>query len=263
MHRYLVIFVLFLVGSIYAQDAAKKLNDGNEHYNNRRYKLALSNYDDAAKIKPGYITADFNKACAYYKLGMYDEAIKIHDNLMQVVSNKDTFALVSYNNGNCYFKKAFAADSVVKIFNAEIIKRNRNGLIMKPGEEDTLTNKVIATMEYRDTLFIKSIESYKKTLRIKPSDEQARTNLAKAQKILAIKQKQTHDMKKSQQKDVEPTPFAVKIKKQADVLVQKHQFVEADALMEMALKQDKSVEAYKDYMKKIKDVIEINKLKNE
>lgn len=56
-----------------------------------------------------------------------------------------------------------------------------------------------------------------------------------------------------------PSEFAKKIKAQADKLIAQTQYNAAFSLLTDALKKDKTVAAYNDFIKRTKDIVEISK----
>lgn len=102
-----------------------------------------------------------------------------------------------------------------------------------------------------------SIESYKNALRNNPTDSDIKYNLSYAQKLK--QQQQEQENKDQEQKNQEPSEFAKKLKEQADQLVNQFQFEEAYNLMVDGMQQDQTVAYYKDFIKRIEDVVKIDK----
>lgn len=110
----------------------------------------------------------------------------------------------------------------------------------------------VGNAQLKEKEYSKAIESYKKSLRNNPSDEETRYNLAFAREKL--KQKQEDDKKNN---PPPPSEYAKRMKKQSDKLLETYQFDKALELLEGALEKDPTVANYKDFMKKIESVIEI------
>ena len=110
----------------------------------------------------------------------------------------------------------------------------------------------IGNAQLKEKEYSKAIESYKKSLRNNPSDEETRYNLGFAREKL--KQEQEDDKKNN---PPPPSEYAKRMKKQADKLLESYQFKKTLELLEGALEKDPTVANYKDFMKKVESVIEI------
>lgn len=110
----------------------------------------------------------------------------------------------------------------------------------------------IGNAQLQEKEYSKAIEAYKKSLRNNSTDEETRYNLAFAREKL--KQKEEDDKKNN---PPPPSKYAKRMKKQADKLLEAYQFEKALELLEGALEKDPTVANYKDFMKKIESVIEI------
>jgi tetratricopeptide (TPR) repeat protein len=124
----------------------------------------------------------------------------------------------------------------------------------KTKKEKAVTYHNMGNVHLQEKNFEKAIEAYKSSLRANPLDDETRYNLAFAQKML---QKQKEEQEKNKQEP--PSAYAKRMKKKADALVSKFKFEEALDLMKEALEKDITVSNYKDFMKKLDDVIEIKK----
>lgn len=131
-----------------------------------------------------------------------------------------------------------------------------NSLTMKSPDKNeqanayyNLGNALLKAQKYPE-----SIEAYKNSLRLNPSDADAKYNMEFAKKMLK-KQRQN----KNNDQNQEPSSYAKKLKEQADQLVRQRKYHEAYELMIEGEKADKTVAYYRDFTDRIKDVIEINK----
>ena len=75
-------------------------------------------------------------------------------------------------------------------------------------------------------------------------------------KFLSNDQKKSNS--NSNQKENKPSDFAVKLKSRADSLVSIFKFSDAYDLLNNGEKKDTTVKAYKDFIKKLKDVKDIS-----
>ncbi len=95
--------------------------------------------------------------------------------------------------------------------------------------------------------------SYKSALKLNPRDDETRYNLAQT---LARIKKQEQQQNQNDEK-IKPSEFAKKLKAQADVLVAQSQFSKAFTLMQNGLQEDQTVAYYNSFIKRLKDVSEI------
>jgi len=131
------------------------------------------------------------------------------------------------------------------------------------------TNKNIASIaeqQLGQVLFDKkqyepALEHYKNALRKNPNNQDARYNYELLKKMLR-KEEQDKKDQESQDNDnkekQEPSDYAKQMKKKAEALVLQRNYNDAYNLMQMALKKDKTVSSYNDFIQRIKDVNEIN-----
>jgi Ca-activated chloride channel family protein len=124
----------------------------------------------------------------------------------------------------------------------------------KTKKEKAASYHNIGNVYLQEKAYDKAIDAFKNSLRANPLDDETRYNLAHAKKML---QKQKEDEQKNKQEP--PSAYAKRMKKKADALVSKFKFEEASELMNKALEKDMTVTNYKDFMKKLDDVIEIKK----
>ncbi len=107
-----------------------------------------------------------------------------------------------------------------------------------------------------------ALRLFKQAIKADPQNEDARYNYEMLKKKLD-KKKQDEQQKKDQQnqdknKNQEPSEFAKRLKEMADRLVAQRKYREAHELMTDGLKKDQTVSVYQEYIKRIKDVADIN-----
>ena len=124
----------------------------------------------------------------------------------------------------------------------------------KTKKEKAASYHNIGNVYLQEKAYDKAIDAFKNSLRANPLDDETRYNLAHAKKML---KKQKEEEQKNKQDP--PSAYAKRMKKKADALVSKFKFEEASELMYKALEKDMTVTNYKDFMKKLDDVIEIKK----
>lgn len=164
----------------------------------------------------------------------------------KAVEASSTYAKGAYNLGNALYAQKNYKEAIPQY---ELALK---GSATKAQKAATYYN--IGKAHMAEKAFDKAVEAFKNSLRNNPADEEARYNLAHAQKML--KKQQEEDQKNN---PPPPTEFAKREKKKADKLVEKYQFEEALQLLEAALEKDMTVSNYKEYMQHLESVIEIEK----
>ena len=153
----------------------------------------------------------------------------------------------SYNLGNALFKQdkfKEAAEQYSRIAVEQKLSKKELAMVYhNMGNAYLLQQKIL-----------ESIEAYKKALLNNPSDLETKYNLSYAQHLL----KQQQNNENNQDKDIEPSDYAKKIKQQADELVAQRKYSDALQLMNNLILKDPTGIAYQDYVKRLKDVVQIN-----
>ena len=80
--------------------AQQKLDEGNELYNKKNYRDAISKYDEVIQINPNNVTAYYIRGNAYKELKNYKVAIADYDKAIELNPN---FA-EAYNNRGVVYK---------------------------------------------------------------------------------------------------------------------------------------------------------------
>lgn len=153
-----------------------------------------------------------------------------------------------YNAGNSIYKQDNFEDAIT-IYNNLITTATDKKSIADAYYN--LGNSLIKAQKLEE-----GIEAYKNALRNNPTDPDIKYNLSYAQKL---KQQQQQQEDQQDKKNQEPSEFAKKLKEQADQLVNQFKFEEAYRLMVDGMQKDQTVSAYKDFIKKIEDVVKIEK----
>jgi tetratricopeptide (TPR) repeat protein len=105
----------------------------------------------------------------------------------------------------------------------------------------------------------KSISAFIQALKQNPGDQDAKYNLAYARKMLK-KQQQKNQSKSNEKRDIPPlTEYAKQKKKEADEAVMDKRYFDAYKIMVNALKFDKSVQHFNDYIERLRKVVKIEK----
>jgi Ca-activated chloride channel homolog len=190
-----------------AQTANESIIAGNDFYKQQKYDLAETEYRKALTVEPGNTIAKFNLANALYKSENDTKSLGILDTLTATEKDKKIRSESFYNMGAMVSNQSEKAKDANKKIN------NKSDLLKYAG----------------DALLEKSIEFYKKALRINPNDSQARENLQKA--LLEIKKKKDDKKKDDKKEKQQPQPQQSKmsrkeVERQLKLLQQKEKDVQ-------------------------------------
>ena len=97
-----------------------------------------------------------------------------------------------------------------------------------------------------------ALNNFKLALKSDPSNEDARYNYELLKQMMDQQQENQQD----DNKDIEPSEYAKKLKQQADNLAAQNMFSQALQIMQMGLQEDETVAAYNQFISKLNDVVE-------
>lgn len=135
------------------------VRDGNKAYEQKLYGKAQESFEDALLIDKIDKTAIYNLANTYYKERMWDEAIAKYQEFLSLES-KDQKAI------------------------SEAWHNMGNALLQKEGEKSKAPMSQQQGQQEKVDFLKESIEAYKNALRFNPEDDEARYNLAVAQRMV-------------------------------------------------------------------------------
>ena len=155
--------LIFGISNAQNIDSKFALSEANKSYENGEYEASIEKYNSANKLDTSNNISIFNAGNASFMNDQFEEANYYYNEYFKKTKNDKDKAEALYNIGNSYFND---------------YKKNNN--------QESLT---------------KSIESYKKSLRLNSKDTDTRYNLSKAMKI--AKQQENQKNKDQENKDQE------------------------------------------------------------
>lgn len=117
----------------------------------------------------------------------------------------------------------------------------------------------LGILHHRQGKLEEALANFKQAIKADNNNVDAKYNYEMLKKKLDEEKKKQEEKNKNRPK--QPSAFAKRLKAQADALVAKFQFSEAEMLMTEGVKKDQSVLYYEDFMNRLKDVVTINKSK--
>lgn len=180
-----------------------------------------------------------------YNKQKYTEA---EEQYRKALEKKPQSVEANYNVGNVLYKQNKYLDAASKyssLANSAQDEKEKAFIYHNLGNSYIKANKLD-----------EGIKAYKESLKLNPTDKETKFNLAFAQRLIQ-KQKEEN---KGDNSNIEPSDYAKKIKKQADEFVAQKMYAQAYKLMQDIIAKDKTASAYSDYIKRLKNVVEINSI---
>lgn len=101
MKQFIIIIILILNGSaLFAQDAKSYIHQGNQLYEQKKFKEAEANYRKAVAKKNQDLIGNFNLGDALYKQKRFDNAAKNFTDIASTATNSSVKARAYHNLGN-------------------------------------------------------------------------------------------------------------------------------------------------------------------
>ena len=251
---YIAVFGLVACGNAHERAVESALRKGNVHYNAHRFYPADSTYATG----PADARLLHNRGNAEYRMNVLDSAIAHFSNAAEMAGSAGDQARSYYNLGGARLRQANWADSLAQAMESTIggIRIEGADIAQKVDQfvlRDSLQRQRDRLDQLVDSALSEGAEQFKNALRRKPRDEDARHNLALAQRMIAarVKEKADRDGKNEQDKNKELSERAKLIMKRADELVDQHKFQEALDVMQQGLKEDATLQKEKQYMDKL------------
>jgi Ca-activated chloride channel homolog len=106
------------VAKSYAQQGNLHLRNGNKAYEKNDYQKASEEYQKALSDKSAELKAKFNMGDAYYRQGLYDQAIDEYKSALSLTNDKVLTAHAYHNIGNSYLAQKKYDESIKAFKNA-------------------------------------------------------------------------------------------------------------------------------------------------
>jgi tetratricopeptide (TPR) repeat protein len=179
-----------------------------------------------------------------YRKGEFESAISAFRLLSDSLGvNEDPILL---NLGNAYFHQNDTTNA------AQYYSRVL-------GSEDPVLRSVayqqLGIIKKQQNKLKEAIADFKTSLKSNPNNEDARYNYELLKKIIDEQEQQ----QQNENKDIEPSEYAKRLKARADNLVKQNMFDQAMSLMQKGLEEDETVAAYNSFISKLNDVVESKK----
>lgn len=109
---FLLILIIALSGTIYAQSVRSLNNSGVDKYEESIFPDAEVNFKKAIEENAETFSAHYNLGSALYKQERYDEAIKSYQNALSLAESEGQKSQIFYNRGNAFLKNQKLQESI-------------------------------------------------------------------------------------------------------------------------------------------------------
>ncbi len=262
MHRILLVILIFTMClNSQAQKARYLTHKANGIYLEDRFAEADSIYDMAKADSSRFFPTRYNGALTKYRIGEYQKAVAAFENITE--SENDSMKSESwYNLGNSLLKYWYKKDKELNLLSQTItaIENTQTEDVKVKMEnylyKDSLLKVQKEVLNLKDKMLDQAISSYKNSLRIDPSDDDARYNLVYAMKLLPI-DPDNDDKDQDDEEKKEPTKYALDLKQEALDLVRKNKFREANTLLQNGMQKDETVGEFNKLMENLGIIVDI------
>ena len=138
LKNFIVLLLLILSTSSFAQNKKSFLRDGNELYTDSSYNEAEMQYRKSLEKDQDYFNASFNLADAIYKQERYEESSALFDALKDNAPTETDLAKVYHNLGNSLVKEQKLEEAIAAY---------KSALRINPNDKDTRHNLALSTQQ--------------------------------------------------------------------------------------------------------------------
>jgi len=207
--------------------------------------IALIAIDPSRIAKVNNAKSEARKA---YVDGDYKKAVSRYTYLMDTLDVREDEVMI--NLANSYFQ---IKDTANAISTYQSLTASPKGHIRSKAQQQ------LGILHHRQGKLEEALANFKEAIKADNANVDAKYNYEMLKKKLDEEKKKQEE--KNRNKPKEPSAFAKRLKAQADALLAKYSFSEAESLMTEGAKKDPSVLYYEDFMNRLKEVVTIDKSK--
>ena len=207
--------------------------------------IALIAIDPSRIAKVNNAKSEARKA---YVDGDYKKAVSRYTYLTDTLDVQEDEVMI--NLANSYFQ---IKDTANAISTYQSLTASPKGHIRSKAQQQ------LGILHHRQGKLEEALANFKEAIKADNANVDAKYNYEMLKKKLDEEKKKQEE--KNRNKPKEPSAFAKRLKAQADALLAKYSFSEAESLMTEGAKKDPSVLYYEDFMNRLKEVVTIDKSK--
>jgi len=183
-----------------------------------------------------------------YMDGDYKKAVSMYTYLTDTLDVREDEVMI--NLANSYFQIKDTANAITTY--QSLTASPTNHIRSKAQQQ-------LGILHHRQGKLEEALANFKEAIKADNSNVDAKYNYELLKKKLDEEKKKQEE--KNRNKPKEPSAYAKRLKAQADGLLAKYRFSEAESLMNEGAKRDPSVLYYEDFMNRLKEIVTIDKSK--
>ena len=183
-----------------------------------------------------------------YMDGDYKKAVSMYTYLTDTLDVREDEVMI--NLANSYFQ---VKDTANAISTYQSLTASPTNHIRSKAQQQ------LGILHHRQGKLEEALANFKEAIKADNSNVDAKYNYELLKKKLDEEKKKQEE--KNRNKPKEPSAYAKRLKAQADGLLAKYRFSEAESLMNEGAKRDPSVLYYEDFMNRLKEIVTIDKSK--
>lgn len=232
--------------------------DGQHHHDRLAYLDAALAYREAL----GHPWARHNLAATYQGMDLLDSAVLYFEASTRDMTDTAGLLRAWYGTANANLRLAARCDTAGRetlelLHGMPPISGDVRERLRLTTERDSLRQRARDLYLRTDSALVRAVKAYEQVLRLDAADEEARHDLAVAQRWIARRRGTPPDNpRQDDPKDQALTERARLLIAKADTLVEEHRFKAALDVLQEGLRQEPSLKQRKDYMDKLNTVNE-------
>ena len=108
----LVMALLILPATGFADSFDSKARDGITHYNREEFDQAAAKFQESQLATPENSNVAYNLANSHYRLGRYEEAVEAYKNALSEKTPQELQQKSWYNMGNAYYRMGYLDEAI-------------------------------------------------------------------------------------------------------------------------------------------------------
>ena len=249
---YIAVLMLAACSDAHERSVDEALRIGNAYHQAGELQKALEAYMGS----PEDNRTSFNAGVVLQETGQWTEAVERYTLASNMADSVADRAKALYNLGHVWSDRAMLADSTARQAGEQArsitLEGDINDQVRLVVIRDSLLTLERELSQLTDSALLQSEDAYRNVLRLTPTEEDARHNLALViERIAARPKPANNEGGKDPNKDRDLGEKAKLIMARADELVEKYLFQEALDVMRQGVQQDPTLQQRKDYMDKL------------
>lgn len=194
--------------------------------------------------------SDGRKANEAYENGNYEEAEQLY---LAAIEQEPENGKLYFNLGNAQAKQGKVEEAIQSFMESKAI--------LESPEDKALAEYNIGTLLAEGRKWKPAASHFKNALKLNPTNFQIKHNYERALAEIEKEEEQNQDGQDQNQENQpppEPSEYALAMKKRAEKLVEQRKYQDAYNLMQQALDADETVQAFKDFIERTKNIADID-----